>query len=135
MDIIACGSRPSRRWAGAELHRHGVAGSDHPGARSRAAARRLGAVRAGRAHVLAYAIRSGRRCTSSPASAMCRLGAVRSGEIRAGDTVWIPPDEKHWHGATPDHGMEHIAMQEAQGGEHVKWLEAVTDAQYQGKPG
>jgi quercetin dioxygenase-like cupin family protein len=44
-------------------------------------------------------------------------------EVRAGDTVWIPPGEKHWHGATPEHGMEHIAMQEQQGGEHVKWLE------------
>ena len=54
-------------------------------------------------------------------------------KVRAGDTVWIPPGEKHWHGATPEHGMEHIAMQEAQNGEHVKWLEAVTDAQYLGK--
>ena len=53
--------------------------------------------------------------------------------IRAGDTVWIPPGEKHWHGATADHGMEHIAMQEAEGGEHVTWLEPVTDAQYSGK--
>jgi hypothetical protein len=26
-------------------------------------------------------------------------------------------------------------MQEAQGGEHVTWLEPVTDAQYSGKPG
>jgi quercetin dioxygenase-like cupin family protein len=58
-------------------------------------------------------------------------GPVR--EIRAGDTVWIPPGEKHWHGATSDHGMEHIAMQEAQGGEHVTWLEPVTDIQYSGK--
>ena len=54
-------------------------------------------------------------------------------EIRPGDVVWIPPGEKHWHGGTPEHGMEHIAMQEQQGGEHVKWLEAVTDAQYLGK--
>jgi quercetin dioxygenase-like cupin family protein len=22
-------------------------------------------------------------------------------EIRAGDVVWIPPGEKHWHGAAP----------------------------------
>jgi hypothetical protein len=29
--------------------------------------------------------------------------------------------------------MEHIAMQEAQGGEHVTWLEPVTDQQYSGK--
>jgi quercetin dioxygenase-like cupin family protein len=60
-------------------------------------------------------------------------GPVR--EIRAGDTVWIPPGEKHWHGATAEHGMEHVAMQEADAGEHVTWLEPVSDAQYSGKPG
>jgi len=58
-------------------------------------------------------------------------GPIR--EIRAGDTVWIAPGEKHWHGATAGHGMEHLAMQEQQGGSHVKWLEPVTDAQYLGK--
>ena len=56
-------------------------------------------------------------------------------DLRAGDTVWIPPGEKHWHGATPEHAMEHIAMQEHQGGSHVTWLEPVTDAQYGGKVG
>src|SRR5665213_303279 len=58
-------------------------------------------------------------------------GPIR--QVRAGDTVWIPPGEKHWHGATPDHGMEHIAMQEAKDGDHVNWLEAVTDEQYKAK--
>ena len=56
-------------------------------------------------------------------------------EIRPGDIVWFPPGEKHWHGATPEHGMEHIAMQEAKNGEHVTWLEPVTDAQYTAKAG
>lgn len=55
-------------------------------------------------------------------------------EIRAGDTVWIPLGEKHWHGAVPTHGLEHIAMQEHQGGEHVVWLELVTDEQYAVEP-
>ena len=55
-------------------------------------------------------------------------GPVR--EIRAGDTVWFPPDEKHWHGAGPTTGMVHVAMQEALDGKHVAWLEHVTDAQY-----
>jgi quercetin dioxygenase-like cupin family protein len=55
--------------------------------------------------------------------------------VRASDTVWIPPGEKHWHGAAPDHAMEHLAMQEALNGEHVTWLEPVTDAQYGVKPG
>ena len=38
-------------------------------------------------------------------------GPIR--EIRPGDVVWIPPGEKHWHGASPTNAMTHIAMQEA----------------------
>jgi quercetin dioxygenase-like cupin family protein len=55
-------------------------------------------------------------------------GPVR--EIRAGDTVWIAPGEKHWHGAAPNAAMVHIAMQEALDGKHVTWLEHVSDEQY-----
>jgi quercetin dioxygenase-like cupin family protein len=51
-------------------------------------------------------------------------------EIRPGDTVWIPPGEKHWHGASPTCAMMHIAMQESLDGTHVTWMEHVTDAQY-----
>jgi len=58
-------------------------------------------------------------------------GPIR--EIRPGDTVWIPPAEKHWHGASPTVGMTHIAMQEKLDGKYVEWLEYVTDEQY-GKP-
>jgi quercetin dioxygenase-like cupin family protein len=53
-------------------------------------------------------------------------------EIRPGDTIWIPPGEKHWHGAAPTVGMVHLAMQEALDGKAVEWLEHVTDQQYQG---
>jgi quercetin dioxygenase-like cupin family protein len=31
-------------------------------------------------------------------------------EIRPGDTIYTPPGEEHWHGATPDDYMEHLAM-------------------------
>ncbi len=55
-------------------------------------------------------------------------GPVR--EIRAGDTVWIPPGEEHWHGAAPTTGMTHVAMQEALDGSAVNWLAHVTDAEY-----
>ena len=55
-------------------------------------------------------------------------------EIRAGDTIWIPPGEKHWHGAAPNAGMEHLAMQEQLDGKHVNWMEHVTDEQYGGAP-
>lgn len=50
--------------------------------------------------------------------------------LRPGDVIWIPPGEKHWHGAAPDCAMTHIALQEAQEGSAADWLEPVTDAQY-----
>ena len=54
-------------------------------------------------------------------------GPVR--EIRPGDTVWIPPGEKHWHGAAPTQAMVHLAIHEHHDGVHVDWLEPVTDEQ------
>ena len=51
-------------------------------------------------------------------------------EIRQGDVVWIPPGEKHWHGAAPESSMAHIAVSEALDGKAVDWMEKVTDAQY-----
>jgi quercetin dioxygenase-like cupin family protein len=51
-------------------------------------------------------------------------------EIRPGDVVWIPPGEKHWHGATPTTAMTHIAIQEALNGKVVDWMGKVSDAQY-----
>ncbi|KQS93889.1 MULTISPECIES: cupin domain-containing protein [unclassified Rhizobium] len=58
-------------------------------------------------------------------------GPIR--EIRAGDVVWFPPGEKHWHGASPTTAMTHIAIQEALDGKAVDWLEQVTEEQYQGQ--
>ena len=51
-------------------------------------------------------------------------------EIRQGDVVWIPPGQKHWHGAAPDHSMTHIGIGEQLDGKTVDWMEKVTDAQY-----
>jgi quercetin dioxygenase-like cupin family protein len=53
-------------------------------------------------------------------------------EIRPGDVVWIPPGEKHWHGATSATGMTHIAIAEALDGKSVDWMEKVGDEQYRG---
>ncbi len=52
-------------------------------------------------------------------------------EVRPGDVVWFPPDQKHWHGATPTTAVSHIAIQEALDGKAVEWLEHVSDAQYE----
>jgi quercetin dioxygenase-like cupin family protein len=51
-------------------------------------------------------------------------------EIRAGDVVWIPPEEKHWHGASPSTAMTHIAIQEHSDGSVGQFLEHVSDEQY-----
>ena len=54
--------------------------------------------------------------------------------INAGDTVWIPPGEEHWHGASATNSMIHIAIQEGLNGSVAKWLEKVSDEQYGIKP-
>ncbi len=51
-------------------------------------------------------------------------------EIRKGDVIWIPAGVKHWHGATPNTVMTHIAIQEQLNGMAVEWMEKVTDEQY-----
>lgn len=50
--------------------------------------------------------------------------------IKAGDTVWIPPGEEHWHGASASNAMTHIAIQEALDGRVADWLEQVSDYDY-----
>jgi quercetin dioxygenase-like cupin family protein len=53
-------------------------------------------------------------------------------EIRPGDVVWIPPNEKHWHGAASATAMTHFAVQEALDGKVVEWMEKVSDEEYRG---
>lgn len=55
-------------------------------------------------------------------------------EIRPGDTIWIAPGEKHWHGAGPETRMVHVAIQEALDGKHAEWLEPVEDSDYLANP-
>lgn len=51
--------------------------------------------------------------------------------IRPGDTVWTPPGEEHWHGASATCLMSHLAMLEGTGdGDPTTWLEPVTDEEY-----
>jgi quercetin dioxygenase-like cupin family protein len=61
----------------------------------------------------------------------------RGGEVvtmRPGDTVVTPPGEWHWHGATADNFMCHLAMWESLGegqdGPETEWGEPVTDGEY-----
>ena len=50
-------------------------------------------------------------------------------EVRAGDVVRIPADQKHWHGASPQASMTHIAISEHREGSTVQWMEKVSDEQ------
>ncbi|SLN48713.1 Cupin domain protein [Roseivivax jejudonensis] len=54
--------------------------------------------------------------------------------LRPGDSVWFPPNQKHWHGAGPDTAMSHMAIQEAEDGRAADWLEPVSDADYNSPP-
>ncbi len=51
-------------------------------------------------------------------------------EIHPGDVVWFTANEKHWHGASQNVAMTHIAIQEQLNGKVVDWMENVKDAQY-----
>jgi quercetin dioxygenase-like cupin family protein len=50
--------------------------------------------------------------------------------LNAGDTVWCPPGERHWHGAADDSYMVHTAISLGT----TNWEEPVTDAEYQTTP-
>ncbi|GAA1359975.1 cupin domain-containing protein [Arthrobacter rhombi] len=62
---------------------------------------------------------------------------TRDGEAllaRVGDTVYTPPGQWHWHGATTVQPMTHLALSESvpdEKGPAVIWGEHVTDADYQ----
>jgi quercetin dioxygenase-like cupin family protein len=52
-------------------------------------------------------------------------------EVLPGDTVWFAPGERHWHGATPNRTMVHLAVQQAdERGNTADWQELVSDSEY-----
>ncbi|HAV1777323.1 TPA: cupin domain-containing protein [Enterobacter hormaechei subsp. steigerwaltii] len=50
--------------------------------------------------------------------------------IKTGDIVWIPANVRHWHGATAQNAMSHIAITYIKDGKNADWQELVTDEQY-----
>ena len=44
--------------------------------------------------------------------------------------AYLPRKFAHWHGATPNNAMTHIAVQEVKDGMVVEWMEHVDDEQY-----
>ena len=62
---------------------------------------------------------------------LCQRRGGPTEVIRPGDRIYIEPDEEHWHGATPDRLMVHIAINEVDD-EHpaAHWGEHVSDEEY-----
>ena len=51
--------------------------------------------------------------------------------LEPGDTVTIPPDTWHWHGAAPDRFFAHLAMMEVDdAGNGTAWFEPVSEMDY-----
>jgi quercetin dioxygenase-like cupin family protein len=68
------------------------------------------------------------------------IGVVqeRDGEItilHPGDTIHTLPGVWHWHGATKDHFMTHLAIWEApESGPESDWGDLVSDEEYEQQP-
>jgi quercetin dioxygenase-like cupin family protein len=55
--------------------------------------------------------------------------------IRPGDRVFFESEEEHWHGATPNRLMTHIAMLQVDDeGNNATWGDHVTDEEYRAAP-
>lgn len=55
--------------------------------------------------------------------------------IKPGDTIWTEPGEEHWHGASADQSMTHLAIQEVDDqGSFASWGDHVTDEEYGQQP-
>ena len=135
MDIYQAGSRPGKRapeeyFTGTVMQEPIIAAVNAP---SRVLAVSVafepGARTAWHTHPLGQTL----YVVSGVGRVQTKDGPIR--EIRTGDTVWIPPGEKHWHGAAPTTAMTHIAVHESLDGSPVTWMEHVTDEEYAGKTG
>jgi len=50
--------------------------------------------------------------------------------LKKGDVVNVPEDTEHWHGATANNSLVHIALTNYKGTENVVWLTPVTEEEY-----
>ncbi len=134
MDITLAGSKPTRRgnadWFTGTVWQDPIVQAPEP-ARVRAVRVSFepGARTAWHTHPLGQTL----HVVSGAGRVQSWGGPIQ--EIRPGDSIWIAPGEKHWHGADPDNGMVHIAIHEALGGKHVDWMEQVPDEVYAAAPG
>ena len=131
MDIIRAGTKPSAR--GPAQYFTGAVRIDAP-FQGTAPARAGGAtvtVESG-AHTAWHTHPLGQTLivTAGLGRAQREGGAVE--DIRPGDIIWFAPGEKHGHGASPETGMTHIAINKMLDGKAVDWMEQVTEEEYRG---
>ena len=132
MKIDRCGSRPSRKanadWFTGTVWQEPIIETPSEPARVRAVIVSFepGARTNWHTHPL------GQTLHVTSGSGRVQLDGEPVQTINAGDTVWIEPGERHWHGAGPDTRMVHVAIQEALDGKPVEWFEPVSDSEYQG---
>src|SRR5215213_381213 len=50
--------------------------------------------------------------------------------IKKGDVIKCPPNVEHWHGASPDTGMQQLYILPKTEKGNVTWLQKVTDEEY-----
>lgn len=50
--------------------------------------------------------------------------------LRVGDTVWVPPGERHWHGASAESFLTHTAISLGK----TEWEQAVAEGEYGAAP-
>jgi len=130
ISITRSGSQPQPR-IGRIFYRCRAYRFPIPTERSRARWRRDCDVRAGRSHRLAHAP-AGSDADRDGGGWLDQQWGGPIQEMKQGDVVWIPPGVKHWHGATANESMTHIAIAEDLDGKTVEWMEKVSDEQYRG---
>lgn len=60
----------------------------------------------------------------------CQFWGEEPRELQPGDVVHIPPEVKHWHGASPNSWFSHLAVEIPAEASSSEWLEPVADAVY-----
>lgn len=128
MKIHPAGSRPTRLGTSDAFTGHveldPIIGEDPAGLRANTVSFAPGARTFWHSHSLGQTLH-----VTAGAGYVCARGEPPR-EIRAGDTVWIPADVEHWHGAGPHSAMTHLAIQSSPDGGETVWLEEVADTDY-----
>lgn len=55
--------------------------------------------------------------------AQCEGGEIT--ELRAGDSIWFPANERHWHGAASTSPFSYLSVQPVKNGSAAHWGESV----------